>query len=387
VLTAVQLLERDAALSADVRDQLSMIRRNVELEARLIDDLLDLNRVSHGKLQLQLGSPDVHEKLKSVLQICDSDARAKGVRLTTRFTAPRRHVRGDAARLQQVFWNLIKNAIKFTPEGGHVEVETRCDRCGEGDDASERLVVSVRDTGVGIEPAVLPRVFDAFVQGGDGAINRTFGGLGLGLAITRALVELHGGAITAASEGTDRGARFEVALPLVAVPADDAQSAPATGTAPQRRAASAVVAGEFAGARILLVEDDEDSAKVLARLLRRSGAAVKTADSVAQGLQVALADPHDLLISDIGLPDGSGLDLMRQLIAARRDPAADAPHSNGNGAGGVYPAIALSGFGMEEDIRLSREAGFAEHLTKPVNLDQLHDAIRRVLAAGAGRGV
>jgi two-component system CheB/CheR fusion protein len=389
VLTTVQLLEREPSLTADVREQMSMIRRNVELEARLIDDLLDLNRVSHGKLQLQLGSPDVHEKLKNVLQICDSDARAKGVHLTAHLDAPRRHVRGDAARLQQIFWNLLKNAIKFTPEGGRVEVETRCEHCGQGDEAVERLVVRVRDTGVGIDPAVLPTIFDAFVQG-DGSINRTFGGLGLGLAITRALVELHRGTITVASEGPGTGATFEVSLPLVADTADGADS----GDAPSRafalpggpghrgRAAAATVAGELAGARILLVEDDEDSAKILARLLRRSGAAVQTADSVAMGLQVALADPHDLVISDIGLPDGSGLDLMRQLIAARRESR----NSDGNGNGGseAYPAIALSGFGMEEDIRQSREAGFAEHLTKPVNLDQLHDAIKRVLA-GAGK--
>jgi two-component system CheB/CheR fusion protein len=383
VLTSVQLLERDPSLTADLRDQLAMIRRNVELEARLIDDLLDLNRVSHGKLQLQLGSPDVHEKLKNVLQICDSDARAKGVHLVVRLDAPRRHVRGDAARLQQIFWNLLKNAIKFTPEGGRVEVETRCEHCGEGDDAAERLIVRFQDSGVGIDPDVLPNIFDAFVQG-DGSINRTFGGLGLGLAITRALVDLHRGTITAASEGAGKGSTFDVSLPLVADPDDagaahEMPSAVPGATGHRVRAASSAVAGELAGARILLVEDDEDSAKVLARLLRRSGAAVQTADSVATGLQVALADPHDLVISDIGLPDGSGLDLMRQLIAARRGEPHGGP--NGSGGGEPYPAIALSGFGMEEDIRQSREAGFAEHLTKPVNLDQLHDAIRRVLAA------
>ena len=368
VLTAVQMMERDTSLPTDVRESLSMIRRNVELEARLIDDLLDLNRVSHGKLQLQFGSPDVHEKLRSVAQICDSDARAKGVQFTLKTAAPHRHVRGDGARLQQVFWNLIKNAIKFTPEGGRVEVSTRCEACGE--DASERLVVTVADTGVGIEPDVLPRIFDAFVQG-DGSINRTFGGMGLGLAITRALVEAHGGTIAAASDGPGQGATFTVTLPLVA-DAPDAASRPSANAPRAARASASVVAGEFAGARILLVEDDADSANILARLLRRSGAAVQTADSVAMGLQVALSDRHDLLISDIGLPDGSGLDLMRQLIAARREGTA--------GQGEAFPAIALSGFGMEEDVRRSREAGFAEHLTKPVNLDHLHDAIKRVLA-------
>jgi CheY-like chemotaxis protein len=215
------------------------------------------------------------------------------------------------------------------------------------------VVIEVRDTGVGIDPERLPRIFDAFEQGGR-EVTRMFGGLGLGLAIGKGLIELHGGTLTAASDGRDRGALFTLRLPSAAV----ASAEPASGAAPDQEA------GPRSGRRILLVEDHADTLAAMAQLLEMFGYTVRTADSVASALQVAEGERIDVVVSDIGLPDGSGLDLMRQLLARRP----------------VW-GIALSGFGMEEDLRKSREAGFEEHLTKPVDLALLQQALARAMAA------
>ena len=212
----------------------------------------------------------------------------------------------------------------------------------------------MRDNGVGIDPEVLPRIFEAFEQG-NRSVTRSFGGLGLGLTISKALVELHGGTIAAASEGPGKGATFTVRLPASATPR---AKPPAGGPGDSQR--------DGRSYRILLVEDNVDTAKVMGRLLTSFGHVVRTAGSVADALQVAGAEPFELVISDIGLPDGSGYDLMRQLRSAAPAPVR---------------GIALSGFGMEEDVRKSREAGFDEHLTKPVNLQRLEAAILRVAAA------
>ncbi|HSI32715.1 MAG: PAS domain S-box protein [Phycisphaerae bacterium] len=339
VLTTVQSLEADPALGADVHDAMAMIRRNVELEARLIDDLLDLTRIARGKLVLATQPVDVHAKLRQVVQICDPELRGKQIALSVDLSASESWAQADPARLQQVFWNLLKNAVKFTPEGGRVTVRTSSPAPG-------RLRVTVADDGIGIDPHHLGRIFDAFEQVDQG-VTRKYGGLGLGLAICKALVELHNGTISAASAGADRGATFTVELDTCCVPAS---------TAPERE----LPAGRDPRLSILLVEDHEDTARAVARLLRGYGWQVRVADTVASAVQVAGAEEFDLLISDIGLPDGSGLDLMRQLLA--RKPT---------------KGICLSGFGMEEDVRKSRDAGFLEHLTKPVNVSQLKRAIIR----------
>jgi signal transduction histidine kinase/CheY-like chemotaxis protein len=387
VLTAAQMMQQDPALPPGVRETAGMIRRNVELEARLIDDLLDLTRVSRGKLRLEMTRADVHDKIRNVVQILDSDMRAKGVRLDLVLAADRRHIRGDPARLQQVVWNLLKNAIKFTPAGGRVTIATRDEADPRHDAAAaaggpvaagtddalttppgsdRHLVLEVTDTGIGIERHVLPKIFDAFQQGSR-EVTRAFGGLGLGLAVTRALVQLHGGVIEAASDGPGRGAQFTVRLP--ALPAGPNRPAgAAAGGEPAAGHAGEAAAPPARGRRILLVEDHDDTAAVMSMVLRHQGHQVRTADSVATALQAADAEPFDLLISDIGLPDGSGLDLMRQLQARR-------------GGGPPVKGIALSGFGMEEDVRKSRAAGFDEHLTKPVSLDALDVVIGRVVGA------
>ena len=349
VLTTVQILERRPDLPQEFRDPLAMIRRNVELEARLIDDLLDLTRIARGKLDLHFAPVDVHESLEQVLDICGRDLLAKKIRVMTELAARRHLVLADPARLQQVLWNVMKNAVKFNTEGGRIVVRTE-----DGPDGTVRIRVT--DSGVGIEPAVLPQIFNAFEQGGKD-VTRLFGGLGLGLAISKALVDLHGGTITAESAGRDQGATFTLSL----------DAAP-QGVRPVRAPDAPPDAAET-GLRILLVEDHTDTREAIAELLRLYGHQIESAGSVATALAAVgkgggeSACPFDLVISDIGLPDGSGLDLLRE-IRARCGPE--------------VKAICLSGYGMEEDMRQSREAGFLAHLTKPVSLEELEAVLQRV---------
>jgi len=333
VLMTATALENDSSLSPEVRDQLAMMRRNVELEARLIDDLLDLTRISRGKLIIAPAVADLHQLLEQTAEIVRSDGLGKQVRIIFRFEAARHHAMVDQTRFQQVCWNLVKNALKFTPTGGRITVSTQ-------NDSEGWIVISVADTGIGIGAEALPNVFKAFEQG-DVAGQHRYGGLGLGLAISQAIMTVHGGMIRAESEGPGRGATFTVALPTV-----DATAATAlAGSAP---------AGPAPALRLLIVEDHEATRVVLSRLLSRIGYQVTTVGSVKGALASFAAERFDAVISDLGLPDGSGLELMREI--QRRRPV---------------PGIALSGYGMEEDLRQTKEAGFFAHLVKPVNLDQL----------------
>ncbi len=352
VLVTVQLLEGDPTITPEAREALATVRRNVELEARLIDDLLDLTRVARGKLQLNLQEVDLNLVVRQAMEICSPEAAEKGVRLVLDCVADSSRTIGDPGRLQQIFWNLIKNGVKFTPAGGEIRVRCRNEQLAD----AQRVVVSVHDTGVGIEPEVLSRVFDAFEQGSR-TISRQFGGLGLGLAISKALVDMHAGHITAQSAGPGRGAVFSVSLPA-------ARGEHVRPRRPPRTDLRPLMEADTPALHVLLVEDHVDSARVLVRLLRRLGYRVTHAKDVATALQAARQEGFDLLISDLGLPDGTGHDLMRQL-------SAEMPTLG----------IALSGYGMEVDIQRSREAGFAEHLTKPVNVEQLQSAIERVALA------
>ena len=273
-------------------------------------------------------------------------------------------VDGDAVRLQQVFWNLVRNAVKFTPEGGHVGV-----RCRRDDD--DFITVEVSDSGEGIEPELLPRLFHAFEQGGE-HMTRRFGGLGLGLSISKTLVTLHGGTVTVHSDGKGKGATFTVRLPLL--PAD---TVPAPVAAAPAVTVQSSPSGPRRKLRILLVEDHGDTARMMRRLLSQDGYEVQAAADVATAIGLmgdGPAEDFDLIISDLGLPDASGLDFMRAIRAR----------------GLKLPAIALSGYGQEQDIQQTLEAGFAEHLLKPVNLKKLHEAIARAVGDGtpvAGGGV
>ncbi|RYD82832.1 MAG: PAS domain-containing hybrid sensor histidine kinase/response regulator [Verrucomicrobiaceae bacterium] len=334
VLMLSTVMELDAALPPEVREQAGIIRRNTELEARLIDDLLDLTRIAHGKLKLVPAPVDIHTLLCQSEEIVLSESRGKRVSVYFQKEAKEHHVQGDQARLQQVLWNVIKNAIKFTPSGKDVRVITE-NPC-EG-----RIRVRVVDSGIGIDPEALPRIFNAFEQGG--ISTQRFGGLGLGLAITRAIVEMHGGSIRAESQGKGCGATFSVELNTIPAPK------------PAAEIASPVTAAPFRRLHLLLVEDHESTREVLTRILRRSGYKVDAAGSGGEALTLAAsAAPFDAVVSDLGLPDQSGFDLMRTLKAKYN-----------------LPGIALSGYGMEEDLRKAKAAGFCAHLVKPVPYDQL----------------
>jgi PAS domain S-box-containing protein len=341
VLLTVSLMESHPGLPDDLRSDVGVIRRNVELESRLISDLLDLTRIERGKLNLDEQDVDLHLIVRSAIDICQREASAK---LDVDLSATRHVVRGDGTRLQQIFWNLISNAQKFSPPDLPIIVRT-CDA------PNGRVRVEVIDRGVGIDADVLPKLFNAFEQGNVRA-SRQQAGLGLGLAISKKLAEAHGGTISVRSEGQGHGATFEVELPAL-----DVLARP--GRAPQATSPNAQPI--TAPRHVLLVEDNEPTLATLAKLLRRMGHRVTTATTVASAMAAVRQASFDLIISDLGLPDGSGLDVMRQL---------------GNEYEGR--AIALTGYGMESDVAASREAGFAEHLTKPVDSARLNAAIRAV---------
>ncbi len=338
VLASVFMLEREDNVPKVVHESLQLIRRNVELEARLIDDLLDLTRISKGKVQLSFEIVDAHTLLRNALEICQFEIEQKKLELRSEFAATKVYLQADPARLQQIFWNLIKNAVKFTPHGGKLRIRTTNN--GDG-----QFRLEVEDSGCGIDPGVLPRIFHAFEQAG----RTQLGGLGLGLAISKALVEAHHGSISAESQGRDSGATFTALFPTC-----ERNAIPKSSDAPRSTAKRRSV-------RLLLVEDHEDTNRSLTRMLRRRGYEVHPANDIRSALDIAARKQFDVLVSDIGLPDGSGIDLLKAL-RAKRD---------------VF-GIALSGYGMEEDIRRSGEAGFSHHLVKPVDLNKLDSIIQEM---------
>jgi HAMP domain-containing protein/signal transduction histidine kinase/ActR/RegA family two-component response regulator len=341
VLASALALEHEETSPAQMQESLQIIRRNVELEARLIDDLLDLTRISKGKVQLNFEIVDAHTLLRNALEICQSDIEQKHLDLRLNLAAKKVHLRADPARVQQIFWNLIKNAVKFTPKDGQISISTSNERDGE-------LRVEVADTGVGIEPEALPKIFDAFEQGG----RTKLGGLGLGLAISKALVEAHKGSISVESAGKNQGSKFTLLFETCAKA--DAQTAPAIRPVLSQRQAM----------RVLLVEDHEDTNRSLTRLLELRGYHVQSARDVRSALALTESAEFDVLISDLGLPDGSGIDLMRAIQADR-----------------PLLGIALTGYGMEEDIRKSRDAGFKHHLVKPIDVNMLDSFLQESAAA------
>ena len=346
-LLTIASLRHDENLGDDLQRDLEMVQRNIELEALLIDDLLDLTRIAHGKLQLHNKAVDLHAVIEHALNITAGDSDGRQLEVVRRFEARHFHTWGDSARLQQVFWNLIKNAFKFTPPGGRIEIST-------SNPEPSRIEISLRDNGVGIEADLLPRIFEAFEQGGDGVTSR-FGGLGLGLAICKRVLDLHHGTITAASAGPGQGATFTISLGAMETSLLDGPST----SLPDFEAPTT-------GADILLVEDHMDTARVLSRILTKAGHRVHLAHLIADARALAAEKNFQLVVSDLGLPDGTGFELMRHLHATYG-----------------LRGIALSGFGTDEDLAASRHAGFSEHLTKPVDLDLLKSVISRLTSPDA----
>ncbi|MEO7098411.1 MAG: response regulator [Luteolibacter sp.] len=336
VITSILNLEADETLAPDTRKALLVMRRNVELEARLIDDLLDLTRVGTGQIHLGREVVNAHSLLQNALEICRPDIEAKSLSLNVHLQATEIFVEGDPARLQQIFWNLIRNATKFTNTGG-IRVSTRSDH--------GRFHIEVSDTGAGMEPELLKRIFLPFEQGERGL----FGGLGLGLTITKALVDLHEGQIHVNSAGKYQGATFLLDFPLSAAPITQALDC----TVPP--------AANHVPLRILLVEDHADTNEALRMMLEMRGYSVLSALNVKSALELAAVNEIDVLISDLGLPDGNAGEAMA--LVAKRYAA---------------PGIALSGYGMEEDQKRSREYGFRYHLVKPVDVTRLDSILRQL---------
>ena len=351
VIAMVGELEASASDSTEVRRALEVIRRNVELEARLIDDLLDVTRISKGKLQLSLETVGVHEILQRSYEICREEISAKDLKIEFRLRAKHAHVEGDPARLQQVFWNLIKNSVKFTPEKGQIVIETL-------NPSPATIEIRTSDTGIGIEEDKMPAIFNAFEQG-QSSITRRFGGLGLGLAISKAMVAAHGGTITAESHGKDQGTTFVVTLATVAPPVIASSDG-------EKKRSKRVVDKGAQGARperrVLVVDDHFDTCTGMKMMLERRGYRVTLAHTADQAVERTQHEKFDLVISDIGLPDRSGYELMHELSTTKG-----------------LRGIALSGYGMENDVNRARAAGFSEHLTKPINFDRLEQSIQSLL--------
>lgn len=331
---ATRVLQEQPGLGAEARRCVELIRRNVDLEARLIDDLLDLTRATHGKMRLSKGPVDLHDVVRAAAEVCRAAMDEKGQRLELRLESRRTALEGDAARLQQVFWNILLNAVKFTPHGGRIEVQS-----SETEDG--RVEVKVRDSGIGIAPERIPGLFKAFEQERPGQD----GGLGLGLAISRTLTELHGGTLEVSSEGRGHGTTV-----LVRLPAELSEPGPARHGGNGKR--------EPAGRRILLVEDHADTAEMLQLILESQGHTIVHAATVAQALQAGTEQQFDILLCDLGLPDGTGYEVVAGLSPR---PALSA---------------ALTGYGMPEDRERCLAAGFSAHLTKPVDMTRLEELLR-----------
>src|SRR6184192_384927 len=349
VIAMVSELEETMPDSEAVRQALDVIRRNVELEARLIDDLLDVTRIAKGKLQLSFEVVNVHEILRRAYEICREDLAKKSIEVKFELDAQGVHVEGDPARLQQVFWNLVKNSVKFTPANGRITIMT-------SNILPDEIEVRITDTGIGIEPEKVEKIFNAFEQG-QTSITRRFGGLGLGLAISKAMVDAHRGKIHVESPGKDKGSTFVVQLTTVAAPVRAENGA--DGERPTVPDKKKPISRRH---RLLVVDDHADTCTGMKMMLERRGYDITVAYSAGAALEKTEQEDFDLVISDIGLPDRSGYELMSELRKSKG-----------------LPGIALSGFGMETDVNKAREAGFSEHLTKPINFDRLEQAIRHLL--------
>ncbi len=324
------------------------IERNAVAMAQLIEDLLDMSRVISGKMRLEVQHVDLPAVIEAVIESVRPASLAKGVHVVPVLDRTAPPILGDPTRLQQVVWNLLSNAVKFTPKDGTVDVLLRR--------VASSLEFVVADTGKGIAPAFLPNVFDAFRQE-DASPSRTRGGLGLGLAITRQLVELHGGRVTCDSEGEGRGATFIVSLPISAIA--PSREAPKSAARQFGADASYERPAHLRGLRVLVVDDDDDARRLVAMILEDCGSRVTTAHSVEDAMRRIAEDVPDVLLSDIGMPEADGYDLIRKVRALPRE------------RGGDIPAAALTAYARPEDRRRLLNSGFSIHLPKPVEPAEL----------------
>jgi signal transduction histidine kinase len=344
------LLTSGKADAATMDRALSVIRNNAMAQSQLIEDILDVSRIISGKLRLNLASVRLRDVIEAALDSVSPAADAKGI-VIDRCLEDIEPLTGDKDRLQQVFWNLLSNAVKFTPRDGRVAVRLR----REGGDA----VMSVEDNGIGISAEFLPYVFDRFSQA-DGSATRRHGGLGLGMAIVRHLVELHGGTVRARSDGENKGSTFTAVLPIHV---HEASTAPDPFQPELYHDSMPTHLAYLGGVRILVVDDDRDSRTFLGMLLQNQGAIVRTAGSSAEAIDAVRNDPPDVLVSDIAMPGQDGYDLIR---CVRELSVAD---------GGAVPAVALTAYVRTEDHDAALAAGYQRHIRKPVVISELIAAV------------
>ena len=330
------------------------LRRNAQSQSQLINDLLDLSRLQRGKISLNQETVSLPAIIDNAVETVRTDAATKGVEIRLQANDQLLLVEGDRLRLQQIAWNILNNAVKFTPSGGRIEIALN----NEG----ERAAFVVTDTGQGIDPSFLPHVFEMFRQA-DGSNRRRHGGMGIGLALVRQLVQLHGGTISAESDGPNKGSRFSVRLPLLRETASLAISAPA-----------AAELDVFSQTRFLVLDDSEDSIGMMEELLKLAGAHVVTATNGVDALRIASENEFDVILSDISMPEMDGFEFLERLrkIDGRQD----------------VPVIAITGFGRNDDVERARAAGFYSHLTKPIDLMALTAVLEQLAEekTNTGRG-
>jgi PAS domain S-box-containing protein len=348
----------------ELRRGLETIERNARMQTQLIEDLLDMSRITSGKVRLDVQPVQPAAFIEAALETVRPGAEAKGIRLVKVLDERAGPVYGDPARLQQVVWNLLNNAIKFTPKGGRVQVVL--------ERVNSHVELGVSDTGIGIDPAFVDHVFERFRQA-DSSTTRQYGGLGLGLAIVKHLVEQHGGTVRAQSTGRDKGATFTIHLPLALVHPDAGEMARRHPQAPPPVAADFKPV-DLSGVTVLVVDDQPDARELVARLLGDCGARVSTAGDAGEALALVEREKPDVLLSDIGMPDVDGYELLRRVRAL------------GEARGGQVPAIALTAFARSEDRTRALRHGFRVHVAKPVDPAELIATVASVAGrTGGGR--
>ncbi len=354
ILASVTSLLGSTHIDASVRKALEVVKRNVELESRLIEDLLDVSRIREDKLTLKLETVDLREVVKRAVEICRESAEQGNLELRLELQAVQNIARADPARIMQVVWNMLQNAIKYTPSGGTIEIRSSNQSNAKDPSGPPIWRLEIRDNGVGVEAGALERIFESFEQG---AIARIRGpsGLGLGLSICKAIVVAHGGSIHAHSEGRDKGAVFTIELNVFAL-ASEKQN--------QKRLEDEDADAPPKSSRILLVEDDDDTRGILAGLLYKIGHEVSSAPNAEEALKLAAIREFDLLLCDLSLPGISGAELMKTLKSKTN-----------------IKGVALTGWDGSLELGVVRSAGFRTILTKPIAFDDLKAAIERLLKA------
>jgi signal transduction histidine kinase/CheY-like chemotaxis protein len=355
ILGWIQLL-RGKPDTIDANHGLEVIERNAKAQSEIISDILFVSRIITGKLTLNLKPIDLVPVIQQAVEVVLPSVEAKNIQMNVFFDPDVRQIKGDHDRLKQVFWNILSNAVKFTPPHGRIDVSAFV--------RGAHVEIEIRDTGMGIEPDFLPLIFERFSQA-DSSYTRKVGGLGLGLAIVRHLIEIHGGSVSVASEGANRGATFTIKLPVLTA-RQTASAAAANGNA-QKNAEAEKASAPPEGIHVLLVEDNDDSREMLAVLFAQSNLQITAVASAAEALAELERIKPDVLISDIGMPDQDGYALIRQVRA--RPPEKS----------GSIPAIALTGYASLQDRDLALQAGYQEHLSKPVDTDELLELVKKLL--------